>query len=363
LKITIIATHSFPIPYKTHTGDTVILDLAKSLQEAGHEVNLIAPEKTEFNNLFVMPASYGKFPPSSEECEEKAFQTHKDMLMDQDIVHDFSNSKIITANLNNIGHVNTLCTLLGGPWKHNYYPRNLCVWSKAHRSRVLRGATDYEGTPTPNLAGHPGRPIQECHVVYGGIDTDFYCPTDYSKNDYYLWMNRWHPVKGFTQAIEIAKKTGIKLVLAGEHPDNELFDYQRNQALLAIEQAKGHSNITFQWLPKDPDHHTAKRELYRQAKALLYTVQFHEPFGLSQIESLACGTPVIGTNYGSVPELINRSVGAICDNSIDDFVEGIKNLKVSFGQCRQYAVQKFDKHQMAKSYLNEYRLLNNGKSW
>lgn len=363
MKICLISTHSFPISLnnRVHTGDIVILDLARSLQQLGHTVSLIAPKGTDFNNLYPMKASYGQFPPTSEECEEEAFNQHKDMLLQQDIVHDFSVSKRITVMLNHTGFFNTVCTILGGAWKQNYSPRNLCVWSKAHRSRVLRGATDYEGTPTPDLAGSNGRPVQDCHVVYGGIDTEFYQPTA-EKEGFYLWMNRWHPVKGYLQAIQLAKMTGIPLVLAGEHPDNEMFEFQRNCAKEAMKEAKGYKNIDFYFLPPDPDHHTAKRDLYSKAKALLYTVQFHEPFGLSQVEALSCGTPVIATNYGSCPEVINHVTGSVCDNNLNAFANVLKK-EFSPTLCRKRAAQMFDRRVMAQNYLKQYKMVLEGKDW
>jgi len=201
-------------------------------------------------------------------------------------------------------------------------------------------------------------------LLIGGINTDFYIPT-YKKEDFFLWMNRWHPAKGYKQAIDLAKATGIKLVMSGEHPDNEQFEFQKNCALEAIEYAKGSSNIMFEWLPLDPNHHTTKRDLYRKAKALLYTVQFNEPFGLSQVEAMACGTPVIGTKYGSVPEIIINGLNGFTRNN------DIKNLSTAIDMidiidpknCRKDAVERFDIKIMAQNYLNKYQDILNGESW
>lgn len=359
MNIGIISTHSFPIPFKIHTGDVVIMDLVKSLSEMGHHVNFYAPEGSYCppnGNLLTMEASYGNAVPSSIHCELKCFEKHSDILRKEDIVHDFSVTKKMTQNLNIEGHKNTLCTLMGGPWTQDEQPHNLVAWTESHKERIIRGATDYENTPTPNLAGPPRTPVNnEVYVVNGGIDIDFYTPT-YNKRDFYLWMGRWHPVRGYKQAIELAIKTKINLVLAGEHPDNEKFDYQRQCVLEAINLAKGHDNISFSWLPLDPDHHIIKRELYRQAKAFLYTVQFNEPFGLSQVESLACGTPVIATNYGSMPEVIvHGKTGIICNNSIDDFENALQLISnIDSAQCRSDAVNKFDRKVMANNYIKLY---------
>ena len=367
MKIIVIATHSFPIPYKTHTGDVVILDLVNSLAELGHDVTLAAPDGSLPSpkvKHISMPASYGKFPPSAQDCEAECYTQNFGLFSSADIVHDFSIGKTIVHSLNVSGRKNTLCTLMGGAWLQATSPHNLVVWSEAHRDRVRRGATDYEGTSTPNLAAGNGFPVNDAHVVYGGVDTKFYTPT-YDKKDFYLWMNRWHPAKGYRRAIEVAKATGIKLVLAGEHPDNEMFDYQKQCALEAMSLASGCSNIEFSFLPPDPEHHIAKRELYRQAKALLYCVDFQEPFGLSQVEAMACGTPIIGTKFGSVPEVVEHGVtGYVVPDTVEDLSGAVARADaLNLDACRSRAVSKFDKTVMARSYLAQYERILAGESW
>jgi glycosyltransferase involved in cell wall biosynthesis len=289
---------------------------------------------------------------------------HADSLRQQDIIHDFSITKQISDILFAEGKRNLLATPLAGVWIYPVSRYNFTCFTRAMLDRGLRGATDYEGTPTPEAGGEPQNAIIEGRIVNLGIDTDWYTPT-YDKKEFFLWMNRWHPAKGYKQAIELAKETGIDLVMAGEHPDNEMFEYQRNCVHEAINLATNCPNIHFEWLPRDPKHHEAKRELYRQAKALIYTVQFQEPFGLSQVESLACGTPVIGTNYGSVPEVITNGItGYVCKNDIKDFAIATKmihNIKPEL--CREHAVMRFDRRIMAKAFLAEYEAILHGRQW
>jgi len=357
MKIGIIATHSFPIPYPNlHTGDIVILNLANCLQSMGHEVTLYAPEGTAFNNLKEMKCGYGKYPPSSQECEQNCYVCHEVSLHQQDIVHDFSITKQVEKMLNDNNYFKTCSTLMGGCWPEPWQPRNLIVWSDAHRDRVLRGASDYENTPTPH-SGINGVPVSQATTIFGGIDTNFYQPGT-TKSDYFLWLGRWHQVRGYQMAIEIAVKSGIKLVLAGEHPDNELFDSQRETARMAEKMIKPYPNISLEWLPPDPDHHQYKLKLLQEAKALLYTAQFNEPFGLTQVESLACGTPVIATHYGSMPQIINQKVGYIC-HDVDQFISACQNLNISSEECRNYAVQNFDISCMAKNLVNFYQNIIN----
>lgn len=365
MKIGIIATHSFPIPYPNlHTGDIVILNLANSLHGLGHQVTLYAPAGSNFDNLKPIKASFGKYPPSVLDCENDCYVTHKDSLFSQDVIHDFSICKTVTKKMNEEGFLNTCCTLMGGPWLLNYQPHNLIVWSQAHRNRVLSGHTDYENTPFKEMGGAGGNPANDAHVVYGGIDTDFYFPT-YQKKDYILWLGRWHPVRGAHIAIEVAKRTGLKMILAGEHPDSEMFESQRQFALDAARLAKDVSNVEMIWLPQDPDHHYVKRELYQGARAFFNPTQFHEPFGLSQVEAMACGTPVITTNFGSMPEIIkNGKTGVVCNNDIYSLAQACYQVKsIDYYSCRQRAVEYFDQKIMAQQYLEQYNMITNNQWW
>lgn len=372
MKIGIVATHAFPIPTPNHTGDVVILDLATSLSQLGHDVTLYAPAGTQRphnGRVLSMPCSMGTSAPLPRECEEGCFVMHADALRSEDIVHDFSNDKRIFDILYAEGRRNLIATPLGGNWAFPRNPINMVVWSDQMRGRGLRGAGDYEGSTGPGIdptwINNSQRKISDARVVQGGIDTGFYVPSDYKKDGFFLWMNRWHPAKGCRMAIDLARATGIELVMAGEHPDREFSTYQRDRALEAQHLAKDLPNVRFEWLPADPDHHAAKREMYRRAKALLYTVQFQEPFGLSQVEALACGTPVIGTRFGSVPEVIEDGVtGYVTDNTVEALWEATKLVgALSPEKCRSEAVRRYDRSVMASNYLGLYQAVLAGDCW
>ncbi len=344
----------------------MITDMARSLGEMGHHVTMYSPDGTwtpSGGRQLSMPCAFGAWPPSSEDCEDECYRRHSSSLMDEDIVHDFSVSKRVVSRLRQAGRPG-LSTLMGGAWTRDDPPVNLCVWTLSHRDRVLRGATDYEGTSTPDLAGPPQKPVREAHVVHGAVDTDWYSPSGHGE-DFILWMNRWHPAKGYAQAIFAARRVGFRLMMAGEHPDRELFQFQRDCALEAVELARGLKNVEFVWLPPDPDHHVVKRELYRRASALLYSVQFHEPFGLSQVEAMSCGTPVVGTAYGSVPEVVTDGVTGYVSHDLDGSLRRFLKdpSRLSRSACREDAVNRFDRRVMARSYLEEYRKAVSGETW
>lgn len=374
MKILIIATHSFPLADPNlnsnlengslHTGDHVISGLADSLTKLGNEVSVCAPAFSWAPyKLFEMRASYGQYPPSAQDCELECLNKYYNDFSTFDIIHDFSVGKSISHYFANLSRP-VIQTLMGGAWTYGFAPTNLCTWSQTHKYRVENGFTDYYGTKTPNIAGS-GIPVKQTHVVNGGINTSFFTP-NYKKDDYFLYLSRWHDARGYQLAIESAKQTGIKLIMAGEHPDNEKFEYQRNCALNAIEMSKGYSNIQFHWLPKtNPYHHLTKLKLYQNAKALLNPIQVCEPFGLSMPESLACGTPVITTNYGSTTEIIkNNQTGFTVNNDLNDFVDAIYKVdELNLELCRTEAVNRFDLSIMAENYTKEYLSVINGSSW
>jgi glycosyltransferase involved in cell wall biosynthesis len=364
MKIGIVATHSWPIPHKSHGGDIVIVDLARSLAEMGHEVRLYAPEGTVCSRVEVMPmkCSWGKWPPGSEECERDCLEKHALALRAEDVVHDFSTTKIV-AEMRRSEGLPVISTIMGGPWTGIGPPHNVVTWSRAHRDRVLRGATDYEGSSLPDTG--PGGPqVRDAHVVYGGVDTDWYTSHG-EKGCYFLWLNRWHPAKGPRQAIDVARETGIDLVMSGESPEDNFSDSNRQYSLEMMEYARGLSNVKFQWLPPDPEHHAAKRALYRQAVSLLYPVQFQEPFGLSQVEAMACGTPVLGMSLGSVPEVVEDLItGIVCKSSVGSMSAMTPLMsQLPSETCRSRAVARFDRRVMAKAYFKEYEMAVAGEVW
>ncbi len=363
MKIGIIATHSWPIPTPVHTGDIVILDLARSLDQMGHEVTLVAPEGTApLPTGRVLPmtlSSNGQATPTATECELAVLGRYGHELQKLDVVHDFSVTKAVAESMNRLGFP-TVSTILGGAWSHPNPPKNICVWSYAQRDRLLRGATDYEDTATPLAGGPPVQPIKEARVVYGGVDTDFYCPDDYDKEDWFLYLNRWHPAKGYREAIELARRNPkVSVMMVGEAIEDLRWDAEKDYLRDAIARGAGLPNLEFRFLPKDPDHHTTKREYYRRAQALLYPVQFHEPFGLSMAEAMACGTPVYGFDLGSVGEVIAGSGGvSVIAGGVDALLMtvGWGGKEETFRDCRAKALERFDRFVMARNYVEQYRL-------
>lgn len=364
MKISIIASPSWPIPDRHRTGDLFYAQLAETLGKFGHEVSFFAPPGSIASHckLFPMTCSNGQYNNGKE--EEECFNNYADIFRNQDIVHDFSVSKKIAEILLNEGKRNVISTHLGGALSHPNPAYNVITQSHAQKNRLLRGANDYENTPTPDAGGATRQPIKDAHVVYNGIDTNFFTPT-YNKQDYFLWFGRWNPVRGAGFAIELAKQTGIKLIIMGTDPEHETMACLKQWGEDAVSSAKGVPNIKFEWLPNSDQHHIIRREVMRSARALIQPTQFNEPFGLTQPETLACGTPIITTNYGSMPEIvIDGRTGFVTYNDLASFKNAISKIdSIDPYICREDAVKRFDLTIMAFNYIKEYREIIKGNHW
>ena len=163
--------------------------------------------------------------------------------------------------------------------------------------------------------------------------------------DYLLYFGRIHHDKGTREAIEIAERAGMKLVLAGIIQDNDYYE----------KYVKPHvdgKNIVYAG-SAGPDK---RNSLLGGAFALLHPINFSEPFGLSVVEAMACGCPVIAFNKGSMPEIIiNGHNGFLVDN-VDEAVSAVEKIpSVDRATCRRVVEEKFTADRMVDDYINVYK--------
>jgi glycosyltransferase involved in cell wall biosynthesis len=188
-------------------------------------------------------------------------------------------------------------------------------------------------------------PMPQVHVVHHGIPTADYAFAD-EKDDYVAFLGRIAPCKGPHLAIEAARAAGVRLKLAGEiQPIFHEYWETKVRPLIDGDRVEyvGEADRTL------------KNELLSRARALLFPIQWEEPFGLVMVEAMACGTPVLAFPGGAVEEIVRDGVnGWICRDAAD-MAAHIASLAIPPGACRECVAECFSVARMADRYLEIYR--------
>ena len=180
-------------------------------------------------------------------------------------------------------------------------------------------------------------------TIHHGIDLEQF-PFKEERGDYLLFFGRIHPDKGAHDAIEVARKAGHRLIIAGIIQDEDYFK----------EQVEPHiDGSTVEYIGSvGPDKRQA---VLGGALAMLHLIHFDEPFGLSVVESMACGTPVIAYGRGSMPEIIRDGSTGFIVNGVDAAVQAVGKIdSLSRHDCRQEVEIHFTSKRMAHEYVKVY---------
>ncbi len=189
---------------------------------------------------------------------------------------------------------------------------------------------------------HPG--LRYAATIHHGIRVEDF-PFDPRGSEDLLFFGRIHPDKGAAEAITVARLAGRRLVMAGIVQDTAYHDARvapaiDNQSVIYLGTVGG----------------AARVKALGAARALLHLINFDEPFGLSVVEALACGTPVIANDRGSMRELIDHGVTGFLVDSVEGAVEAIGRVgEIDRAACRAAVIERFSVDRMADRYLALYR--------
>ncbi len=180
-------------------------------------------------------------------------------------------------------------------------------------------------------------------TCYNGIDPAQFSFTDRA-GEYLVFLGRFHPEKGAHLAIDIAKRSGKQLKMAAIPQDEEYFRTQ-------VEPHIDGEQIQF----LGEVRREARNELLSNALALVHMTTRPERFGLTMIEAMACGTPVLGANMGSVPEIvIDGETGFVCD-TVEQAADRVPQLaRIDRRACRNRVEAEFTSERMIDRYLKAY---------
>ncbi|GBD28971.1 Glycogen synthase [bacterium HR32] len=182
-------------------------------------------------------------------------------------------------------------------------------------------------------------------TIHHGVEVERF-PFAAEHGDYLLFVGRLARVKGVHHAIAVARRTGIPLVLAGIVPPEEQAYFARE-----VEPHLDGSLVRFIG-PVDGER---RDRLCCGALALLHLVEYEESFGLTMIEAMACGLPVIGTRRGSVPEVVAHGRTGFVVDGVDGAVEAVGRIRsLSREACRAWVAERFHARRMAQAHARVY---------
>jgi glycosyltransferase involved in cell wall biosynthesis len=186
-------------------------------------------------------------------------------------------------------------------------------------------------------------------TIHHGIDTDAFELRD-RPDGYLLFFGRIHPDKGAADAIEVARRTGLPLVIAGIIQDQAYYD----EAV-----APSIDGVRVRYVGAvGPE---LRPDVLGGAIALLHLIDFEEPFGYSVVEAMACGTPVVAYRRGSMPELVEDTVTGFLVRDVEQAVEAVARVRaLDRAQVRQHAVTHFGLDRMIGEYLAAYEAVIDG---
>jgi glycosyltransferase involved in cell wall biosynthesis len=205
--------------------------------------------------------------------------------------------------------------------------------------------------PLVSISNDQRRPVPHANwlaTVYHGLPRDLHS-FRHGQGGYLAFLGRISPEKRLDRAIEIAKRSNWKLKVAAK-----IYDEDRNYYHESIEPLLRASEAFVEFVGEVGGHD--KDELLGKAAALLFPVDWPEPFGLVMIEALACGTPVIGWRNGSVPEIIEDGKTGFVVDTIPEAVQAAGRLNsLDRAACRRSFEERFDAARMACDYVQVYR--------
>ncbi len=362
MKIAMMVRSFIPIP---RPGDMIyapidlVMAIAKGLGARGHQVTVFAPMGTEFfaenvtietMNLRPLVRNQADFDSLINGSEQLAHG--QPWLWDQYMVNEIY--KRADRGEFDLVHLHHPETALSGAAAHPNVPTVYTLhdpifgWYKelfelfASDNQKFLSISDNQRRDAPDLP--------YLATAYNGTDISMFNFSE-THDDYLLFVGRVNQEKGVKEAIQVAKESGHKLFIIGPtHVANkDYFDRyikpELNQDILYLGRMDQDQLTTY----------------YQKAKALLTPVQWEEPFGLTTVEAMACGTPVISLRRGAAPEIIEDGKSGYVVDSVSEMVEAVANIdKIKRKDCRKRVEDVFTHDRMVDRYEDAFYDLISG---
>jgi glycosyltransferase involved in cell wall biosynthesis len=335
VKIAVLAPVWFAVPPTGYGGiEWVVSLLADGLVDAGHEVTLFA--SGDSHTKAELAAIYPEAPSRQ---IGRTFEELKHALFcfaragDFDVINDHSG--MLGAALG-ATTATPLVHTAHGPLEGEPGEIYELIGQVAPKVGLISISMN-QRKPKPHLNW-----IANCH---NALDFSVY-PCKPHRGDYLLFLGRLSPDKGAHRAVAVAMETGLPLKIAGKLQEPKEREYFH-------ELVEPHLVNGIEYLGEVT--HGEKVELLQNARATLFPIEWEEPFGLVMIESMACGTPVIATRWGAVPEVIEEGRSGIIVDSYTQMADALERADdLDPLELRRYVEEEFSPERMVGDYVAAY---------
>ena len=334
MKIAMVAPPLIEVPPRGYGGtELFVAHLAEELGRRGHEVLVYANGESRVNCEVRWLYRTSEWPPRGagagtlRNLHHTAWALHDVAGVHPDVVHV---NDALAIPLTRFLDTPVVCTL--------HHPHDA-------EFSELYGAHPAVTYVSISRAQQRHESMSRLHMIHHGIQLKDYRYAE-QKQQYLSFLGRIAPMKGVHIAIDVAQRTGLPLKIAGEI--QPLFqDYWERRIAPYVDgtliEYVGEATLA------------TKNELLGNSKALLFPIQWEEPFGLVMVEAMACGTPVLAFRGGAVQEVVAHGVsGWICDD-VNDMVMRAADPQIDPPSCRDYVARLFSVERMAEEYERVYR--------
>jgi glycosyltransferase involved in cell wall biosynthesis len=315
----------------------VVGSLARGLAAAGHEVTLVAHEESRLDGVKVVPA-----PPTPDgvlvgnvhvELAHAVWGYRHLAAAGADVIHDHTTAGPLVGAAGGLVNGTPVVTTNHGPFDD--LAREIFA-AAAERCAVVAISRDQAGA-----AGT----VPVAATIHHGIDVDD-LPVGDGRGGYVAYLGRFTPEKGAARAARLARAAGVQLRIAAKMWEPDEIDYFHDEIEPLLDDRVRYVGEV---------GGDAKYEFLGGAVALLNPIDWPEPFGLSMVEAMACGTPVIATPCGSAPELIDHGVTGLLVETDDEVVAALA-ATASFDRrrCRREAEERFSTARMVADHVALY---------
>lgn len=358
MKIAMLAPISWPIPPAGYgPWEQVACNIVDGLVDLGHEVTLFAAggSKHRADIVETVPYALNTWPEEEKNrprrydpatgllegppdgrvleqlhigtCMEQAATGEFDVVHSHLHVHALPYGRLIPCPL--------VSTLHGAAWVRAAHPI-----FKAYRDLPFVSLSNAERTLLPEL--------NYVATVYNGVPMESF-PLETAKDDYLLFAGRLSPEKGPAEAIEVARRSGRRLLMAGMIEEQYRDYYDARVAPHIDGKSIEHLGLLSQ---------AELSPIYGKASAVLFMINWCEPCSMVGIEAQACGTPLIGTRFGYLPEIIRDHETGYLVDTVDQAVDAVGRLdRISPADCRRNIEERFSVPVMASGYERVYQSL------